>query len=329
MLPGFRFLFAAIILSMSILIFGLGAAALLRAAHEEFASNPSWHATPETTFAQQGEAIRPEPTRPALAMLRVDPPVTEKSPDPVPAAAAPAEQAAIRPPPAEPEKTAAPKPEGSSLSEPATPEIPTREALASDVLASQPRASEALASEALASKALASKALASKALASKALAQEKPDIPVSASPAQDGAAPAPADTPASVGEKMIAATEQALSEQALSEQALSPAIGAAPAAEAAAAVAEPAGVAAAPDADAAATRIATLGGPPVIVEAKPPAKAAAAKPDRDAIKKQLRARQAAQRRRIAARARLARQALQLQQQTANPFAQPAVQPALR
>ena len=40
MLPGFRFLFAAIVLSMSILVFGLGAAALLRAAHEEFAANP-------------------------------------------------------------------------------------------------------------------------------------------------------------------------------------------------------------------------------------------------------------------------------------------------
>src|SRR5450432_209096 len=105
MLPGFRFLFAAIVLSMSILIFGLGAAALLRAAHEEFASNPSWHATPETTFAQQGEAIRPEPARPVLAMLRVDPPVTEKSPDAVPAAAAPAAQAVIPQPPAEPEKT--------------------------------------------------------------------------------------------------------------------------------------------------------------------------------------------------------------------------------
>jgi len=34
MLPGFRFLFAAIVLSMSVLIFGFGAAALLRTAHE-------------------------------------------------------------------------------------------------------------------------------------------------------------------------------------------------------------------------------------------------------------------------------------------------------
>src|SRR5438874_2557799 len=73
MLPGFRFLLAAILLSMSILVFGLGAAALLRAAHEEFAGNPAWHGTPETTFAQQREAARP-----ILAMLRVETPLVEK-----------------------------------------------------------------------------------------------------------------------------------------------------------------------------------------------------------------------------------------------------------
>src|SRR3984957_963043 len=90
MLPGFRFLFAAIVLTMSILVFGLGAAALLRAAHEEFASTPAWHATPETLFAQQNEA-----SRPVLALLRVDTPAEPKAPDTVPApaviASAPAE----------------------------------------------------------------------------------------------------------------------------------------------------------------------------------------------------------------------------------------------
>jgi len=134
MLPGFRFLFAAIMLSLSILIFGLGAAALLRAAHEEVASNPSWRATPETTFAQQPEATRreatrPDAARPVLAMLRVDAPVVEKSSD-VPAAAAPlapAEQAAPLSTPAEPEGIAALKPEDSSLPEPAKPEIPVSE----------------------------------------------------------------------------------------------------------------------------------------------------------------------------------------------------------
>jgi len=129
MLPGFRFLFAAIMLSLSILTFGLGAAALLRAAHEEVASNPSWRATPETTFAQQPEATRPDAARTVLAMLRVDAPVVEKSSD-VPAATAPlapAEQAAPLSTPAEPEGIAARKPEDSSLPEPAKPEIPVSE----------------------------------------------------------------------------------------------------------------------------------------------------------------------------------------------------------
>ena len=68
MLPGFRFLFAAIVLSVSILTFGLGAAALLRASHEQFASIPARRVTPEPYFAQPAEA--PAPT---LAMLRVEP----------------------------------------------------------------------------------------------------------------------------------------------------------------------------------------------------------------------------------------------------------------
>ncbi len=153
MLPGFRFLFAAIMLLLSILIFGLGAAALLRAAHEEFASNPSWHATPETIFAQQTEAprreaprpeaarpeaARPDGTRPVLAVLRMDAPVGAKSPD-IPPAALPlaaAEQAAPLSTPAEPEKIAALKPEDSSPPEPAKPEIPVSESPAKTEAAS-------------------------------------------------------------------------------------------------------------------------------------------------------------------------------------------------
>jgi len=120
MLPGFRFLFAAIVLSMSILVFGLGAAALLRTAHEAFASNPSWHAAPETMFTEQNE-----PTRPVLAMLRVEPsPAEQKAFDSVPVAEAPAEPAAIAATPAEPERIAALKPEEPSLPETAKPEIP-------------------------------------------------------------------------------------------------------------------------------------------------------------------------------------------------------------
>ena len=254
MLPGFRFLFAAIVLSMSILVFGLGAAALLRAAHEEFASNPSWHAAPEPMFAQQ-----PEATRPVLAMLRVEPP-EQKARDNVPAVAAPAEPATIVSPAAEPERIAALKPEDSSLSEPA-----------------------------------------------------KPKIPVSESPAQSEATPAAADAPAD--ETKIAATI------APTEEVASPAkeVTATLAGQASPANSPEADITSppmSPNADIASTKIATLGGPPVAVEA--PAKAAGAKPDR----RRLQARRAAQRRKIALRARLAQQALQ--QQSINPFAQPAI-----
>ncbi|MFQ3456271.1 hypothetical protein PMN64_23610, partial [Bradyrhizobium sp. UFLA01-814] len=55
MLPGLRFLFAAIVLATSLLVFGLGAAALFRAAHEEFASIPARRAPLEPQFAQQPE----------------------------------------------------------------------------------------------------------------------------------------------------------------------------------------------------------------------------------------------------------------------------------
>jgi hypothetical protein len=271
MLPGFRFLFAAIMLSLSILIFGLGAAALLRAAHEEVAINPSWRATPETTFAQQPEATRreatrPDAARPVLAMLRVDAPIVEKSSD-VPAAAAPlapaepAEQAAPLSTPAEPEGIAALKPEDSSLPEPA-----------------------------------------------------KPEIPVSESPAKSEATPALANAPAPADEiRIAAATTEAVP----------------PANEAARAASGQTSAAASPDTDLASTKIATLNGPPVTIEAQPPGKAAGAKPDTGAIQKRLQARRAAQRRRMAARARLARQALLQQQQIPNPFAPPAIQPAIQ
>ena len=66
MLPGFRFLFAAIVLSMSVLVFGLGAAALLRAAHEEFSSLPTRRAPPAPVFARFDD----EPI-PSLSLLRV------------------------------------------------------------------------------------------------------------------------------------------------------------------------------------------------------------------------------------------------------------------
>ena len=260
MLPGFRFLFAAIVLSMSILVFGLGAAALLRAAHEQFTSNPSWHAAPETVFAQQTEA-----SRPVLAMLRVEPqPAEPKASDNAPAVAAPVEQATVSAP-AEPERIVALKPEDSTPPE-----------------------------------------------------MTKPEIPVAESPAQSEATPAAADAPA--GETKIAATIAPSEEVASSAKEVTAtlAVPAIPANSPEAAIASPAN---SPDADIASTKIATLDGPAVAIEAPPPAKAASAKPDRSVIKKRMQARRAAQRRRMAARARLAQQA---PQQPADPFAQPAV-----
>jgi hypothetical protein len=75
MLPGLRFLLIAILFSSSVSVFGLGAASLMRAAHEAFASNPSWRAPPETIFVQTNEA-RP----PVLAMLQVEPPASLQPP---------------------------------------------------------------------------------------------------------------------------------------------------------------------------------------------------------------------------------------------------------
>ena len=50
-------------------MFGLGAASLLRASHEQYVSNPSWRNGPqEQVFAQASE-----PAQPVLAALRVEP----------------------------------------------------------------------------------------------------------------------------------------------------------------------------------------------------------------------------------------------------------------
>jgi hypothetical protein len=265
MLPGFRFLFAAIVFSMSVLVFGLGAAALLRAAHEEVASNPSWRAAPETKFAQPSEA-----TGPTLAMLRADPPgVEHKASDNVPAAAAPTEPATIVSAPAEP---------AASASTPAEPD----------------------------------KIAALKSEDSPPQETAKPEIPVAEIPAQGEAAPAQAGAPAAADETKIAA----------SEQVSSPAQTLALANEAAPAASEQASSAISTDADLASTKIAILGGPPVTIEAPPPPKALSAKPDESVIKKRLQARRAAQRRRIALRARVVRQAPA--QPAANPFSQPTI-----
>ena len=282
MLPGFRFLFAAIVLSMSLLIFGLGAAALLRAAHEEFASTPTWRAAPETVFAQPAEA-----TRPVLALLRVDAPVTDKAlekvPDNAPADAAPA---AITSAPAEPERIATLTPEDSPPPEGAKPESPVAE------------------------------------------------TPVAESPAQNEAARPPADAPAPVAETQavetktietkaietgnaeakIEETKAADTRVATSEETSLPTNQVEPSM-----ASEPTGAQVSPEADTAATKIATLGGPAVAIETPRPVKTESTEPLPNVVKKRQQAKRAAQRRRVAARARVT---VQMPPQQVNPFGQP-------
>lgn len=81
MLPGIRFVCAAVVLAVSLVIFGMGAAALLRSAHEEFASLPNRRPPPATVFSRQPE------TAPTLAMLRLEPRASETTePDATPMA---------------------------------------------------------------------------------------------------------------------------------------------------------------------------------------------------------------------------------------------------
>jgi hypothetical protein len=259
MLPGFRFLFTAIVLSMSILIFGLGAAALLRAAHEEFANLPSRRATPEPMFARLNDG--PPPT---LALLRVDPPVAEKPAENVSAAVPETASDVLAPAgqtpdarPAEPEKLAALTPAEPMQAEAAKPEAPAKEASAEMAAGTEAPVTNA----------------------------EVRIAAIAATPEPAAATP-PATAP----------------EQAADIPPFEGSI--------------------------ATTLIATLGGPPVLIDAT--TSSTEAKPDRRAVQKRA-AERARERRRIAAarRARLARQAtLTLQQQQPNPFAFPLT-PATR
>jgi hypothetical protein len=99
MLPGFRFLFAAIVLSISTLVFGLGAAALLRASHEQFASLPAMSSAPALPPTVTADASPHDAAPPTLALLQVDTPELDAAatPSAVPAPvidhAAPASEA--------------------------------------------------------------------------------------------------------------------------------------------------------------------------------------------------------------------------------------------
>lgn len=67
MLPDLRFMLATVLVAFAVVIFGLGAAALLRAAHEDFASLPARHLPPVSE------------SPPMLALLRVNPPVRSEA----------------------------------------------------------------------------------------------------------------------------------------------------------------------------------------------------------------------------------------------------------
>jgi hypothetical protein len=78
MLPGFRILLALVVLSFAILIFGFGALALLRTAHHNLASQPTWQPawrTPvEIANAQRDDRRQLSSETQTLALLRADPP---------------------------------------------------------------------------------------------------------------------------------------------------------------------------------------------------------------------------------------------------------------
>ena len=288
MLPGFRFLFAAIMLSMSLLVFGLGAAALLRAAHESFASNSSWRAAPEVPFAQH-----PDTTMPVLATLRVEPPAMEKLNDEVTIVAAPARAE----PAAEPirnDQVAALKPAETLPAEPVKPAEPAPPI---------PAAENPPAIETAPSPAASAPAASSAAEASVAGDERKLTI---ASVSETSSIKSESE-PAAVQAELVTPPQSNLADTT-SETMAAPAT--------------------TPADSLATVKIATLGGPPVDVSDDASAldirsvKLPRARPDSSAIKKRVQARRALYRRRLAARARL----LALQQLQANPFGQPQTFP---
>lgn len=283
MLPGFRFLFAAIVICMSVLVFGLGATALMRAAHEDFATNTSWRAPPEPRFAEQEEAVKP----PVLAVLSLEPRATDSSAAPKEAdagtAAASAEGARPSPSPA-PDTTAALSPAATPAPDAINPDSPA----------------------------------------------SKPTTPASATTdnvAQSTAPPALTEVqpaaPAVTGAINIAKTEDSKPATAVSESATigkAPPVASEPAPPAPQQSPTLADAPAALVVDEAATRIATLGDPPVPIE-DAMAKAPDAKADRDAINKKLQAEHAKeQRRRLAIRRAQLAQQQAAAEQAANPFA---------
>jgi hypothetical protein len=283
MLPGFRFLITAIVMCMSVLVFGLGATSLMRAAHEDFATNTSWRAPPEPRFAEQDEAAKP----PVLAVLSLEPRAAEPTVAPGEVAggtAAASAEDAVPPPSLAPDTTAA-------LSPAATPATAKPDSAASEPPNPAPAPTDNG-------------------------AQSEP------SPASTAVQTAP---PAAMGATSLAKAEDSKPAAVVSEGATT---GKAPPAAAEPAPPEsqrsPAPVLAdaqaAPVVDEAATRIATLGGPPVPIEGAT-VKAPDAHAERDAINKKLQAEHAKeQRRRLALRRERLAQQQAAAEQTVNLFA---------
>jgi hypothetical protein len=135
----------------------------------------------------------------------------------------------------------------------------------------------------------------------------KPEMPAAESPAQQEAAPAQAVAPAATDETKMAASASASEEVS------------APTSEVAPAAPEQMAPAASADADIASTKIATLGGPPVTIEAPPAMKSTVARHVRSLIRKRVEARRKTRHHhRTALRARFVQQ---LPPQLNDPFGQ--------
>jgi hypothetical protein len=291
MLPGFRFLLAAIVLSTSMLVFGLGAAALLRAAHEQFASNPSWHTAPEATFAQQAEAVIP-----VLAMLHAEPTPAE------PAPAVPARAEAKAPDNvSEPNALAIPPPAEQAANiasvEPTATSPATPEPVSVAPAASEPDRLAALKPEQTSTPEPAKSAIADDAT---------PSLPTPVQSETPAAEPTASVTPALASESTSAPVQQAAIAVTLPASESVPA-----AAEARTAGSPESSPADSPELDAISAKMAALDSRPLILQPKPRPTAAIARSEQAAIKK--RARQAALRRKMAA------QAGQVQMAPALPF----------
>jgi hypothetical protein len=310
MLPGFRFLFAAIALSVSILIFGLGAAALLRAAHEEFASNPSWRTAPEPPMlAQQA----PDANKPTLAMLQIEPQppvrkaepaqVTDATSDISPALAAPAEPESVVVTPPQTEKVAA-----LDLQEMSTPADAAKvEAKTEAKVEPEPDVKTEIKTEAPPARSAAMRD------AAPAPAEETKVAAV------DDAKPEPSDASA-------AATEPAKPETASTEVVISEAVTSEPA-QSEPAKPEPTVAPASVAGDSTAIKLAALPDRSAISEQTPSKKEAGERPARS-IKARLKAeRRAKARRRLALRARAAQQQAAAQQSQVGLFGQQPMLPA--